>query len=283
MIIEKVFVMGSGIMGSGIAQVTAEAGYSVILMDVKEELTNKSVAGIEKRLDRKIEKGESKENDKKSVMSRIKTSIDIQDSRDADLVIEAIPEVIDLKINAFRELDNICQKNAILASNTSTIPISNFGAATKRQPNVIGIHFMNPVPIMKGVEIIPTRYTSDETTKLSIDFIKSLGKEPCQAKDYAGFIVSRLVDALINEAVHCVRDGNLPEEIDKAMRLCCNFPIGPLELCDLSGADIVLHGMETMHAEFGERFQPAPILSSMVRSGDLGRKTGRGFYEYKKM
>ena len=215
-------------------------------------------------------------------MSRINTTIDIKDSKDADLVIEAIPEVINLKINIVRELDNICQKNAILASNTSTIPISNFSAATKRQSKVIGIHFMNPVPVMKGVEIIPTRYTSDETTKVSIDFIKSLGKEPCQAKDYAGFIVSRLVDALINEAARCVADGNMPEEIDKAMKLCCNFPIGPLELADLSGVDIVLHGIETMHAEFGERFQPAPILSSMVRSGDLGRKTGRGFYDYEK-
>ncbi len=139
---------------------------------------------------------------------------------------------------------------------------------------------MNPVPVMKGVEIIPGRHTSSEVVEISNSFVRSLDKEPCNAKDYGGFIVSRLVDALMNEAIRCVMDGNEPQEVDKAMRFCCNFPIGPLELCDLAGADIVLHGLETLEAEFGERFRPAPLLKSLVRSGDLGRKTGHGFYDY---
>ncbi len=149
-----------------------------------------------------------------------------------------------------------------------------------RQPKVVGIHFMNPVPVMKGVEVIVGRHTSTETLQTAKDFVTSLGKEPCEAMDYAGFIVSRIIDAMMNEAFNCVMDGNEPEQVDKAMKLCCNFPMGPLELCDLAGADIVLHGLETMQKEFGERLRPSPLLVSMVRSGDLGRKTGRGFYDY---
>ena len=187
------------------------------------------------------------------------------------------------KVNAFRALDAICPEHTILASNTSALPISSMAAATKRQPKVIGIHFMNPVAVMKGVEIIPGRHTSGETLQSSKDFVRSLGKEPCEAVDYAGFIVSRILDAMMNEAFYCVMDGNKPEEVDRAMRTCCNFPMGPLELCDLVGADIVYHGLETMQKEFGERLRPAPVLISMVRAGELGRKTGRGFYDYGKL
>ena len=179
-------------------------------------------------------------------------------------------------------MDSICPEHTILASNTSALPISSMATATKRQPKVIGIHFMNPVPIMKGVEMIRGRHTSDETFQASKAFVESLGKEPCEAVDYAGFIVSRILDAMLNEAFYCVMDGNKPEEVDKAMKICANFPMGPLELCDLVGADIVLHGLETLHGEFGDRLLPAPLLTSMVRAGDLGRKTGRGFYGYTK-
>lgn len=280
MAIQNVFVMGAGVMGNGIAQVVAESGYNVTLMDIKEEFINKALASIEKNLDRKIQKGTIQEGDKANILSGIKTTIDVKHAQDADLVIEAIPEVLELKLNTFKELDSMCPEHTILASNTSALPISAIAAATKRPEKVIGIHFMNPAPVMKGVEVIPGRHTSDEVLETSKEFVKSLDKEPCEARDYAGFIVSRLVDVLMNEAIRCVMDGNKAEEVDKAMRLCCNFPIGPLELCDLAGADIVLHGTEIMYAEFGERLQPAPLLKSMVRSGDLGRKTGRGFYDY---
>ncbi len=185
-----------------------------------------------------------------------------------------------VKKDIFRQLDEICEPDAILGTNTSSLPIGEIATATKRPQKVIGIHFMNPVPVMKGVEVIPGRHTSTDVLEATKAYIKSLGKEPCEARDYAGFIVSRLVDALMNEAILCVMDGNKPEEVDKAVKLCLNHPMGPLELCDLAGADIVMHGLETMYDEFGERLRPAPLLKNMVRSGDFGRKTGRGFYDY---
>lgn len=278
--ITNVFVIGAGVMGSGIAQVAAEAGYAVTMQDVSEDILKKGIVSITSSLSRCVKKGSMSESDKDAVLSRITTTTDVSKAENADLVIEAIPEVLAIKVEAFKKLDYICPEHTILASNTSSLPISVLGAATKRPQSVVGIHFMNPVPVMKGVEIICGMHTSSETMQISKDFVKSLGKEPCEAKDYGGFIVTRLVDALINEAVRCLMDGNKAEEIDKAMRLCCNFPIGPLELCDLAGADIVLHGLEMLEAEFGDRFHPAPLLQSMVRAGNLGRKTGRGFYDY---
>jgi len=278
--IKNVFVIGAGIMGNGIVQVSAEAGYNVTMMDIKEEFVSNGLASIEKNLDRKVKKGTIQESDKAAVMSRIKTTLDMKDAGDADMVIEAAPEELELKKNIFKQLDGICQGNAILATNTSSLPVSDIAAATGRPEKVVGIHFMNPVPMIKGVEVIRGKQTSDDVLEASKEYIKSLGKEPCEAEDLSGFIVSRLVDALMNEAIRCVMDGHKPEEIDKAMKLCCNYPIGPLELCDLAGADIVLHGTETMYAEFGERWKPAPLLKSMVQEGKLGRKTGRGFYDY---
>jgi len=280
MAIKNVFVIGAGTMGNGIAQVTAQAGYNVTMSDVQDEFISRGMATIEKSLDRMIKKDTLQESEKEDIMSRIKTTLDMKDAKDADLVIEAAPEVIDLKKNIFKQLDEICKADAILATNTSSLPIGEIAASTKRPEKVVGIHFMNPVPVMKGVEIIPGRHTADDVLEASKEYIKSIDKEPCEARDYAGFIVSRLVDALMNEAFWCVMDGNKPEEVDKAIKYCLNHPMGPLELCDLAGADVVLHGLETMYDEFGERLMPAPLLKNMVRSGDLGRKTGRGFYDY---
>jgi 3-hydroxybutyryl-CoA dehydrogenase len=280
MAIKKVFVIGAGTMGNGIAQVSAQAGYDVMMSDIKDEFIQKGMAAIEKSLDRLVKRETIKESDKAAILSRIKTTIDNKDARDTDLVIEAAPEILDLKKNIFKQLEEICRPDTILATNTSSLPIGEIAAATKTPGRVIGIHFMNPVPVMKGVEIIPGRNTSAEVLEVAKEYVKKIGKEPCEARDYAGFIVSRLVDALMNEAFWCVMDGNKPEEVDKAVKLCLNHPMGPLELCDLAGADVVLHGLETMYAEFGERLMPAPLLKNMVRSGDLGRTTGRGFYDY---
>jgi 3-hydroxybutyryl-CoA dehydrogenase len=278
--IKTVAVIGAGTMGNGIAQVTAAAGYNVIMTDIKEEFCAKGIATITSSLDRQIKKGTLQEADKQAILGRIKTTVDMKEAKAAQLVIESAPEVLELKANIFKELETICSSEAILASNTSALPISAISSAIKRKERVIGIHFMNPVPMMKGVEVIVSTFSSKDTIETSKNFVKALGKEPCEARDYAGFIVSRLVDVLMNEAIQCVMDGNKPEEVDKAMKLCCNHPLGPLELCDLAGADIVLHGLETMEKEFGERLKAVPLLKSQVRSGALGRKTGKGFYDY---
>jgi 3-hydroxybutyryl-CoA dehydrogenase len=282
MAINKVFIIGAGTMGNGIAQVSAQAGYDVIMSDIKDEFIQKGMASIDNSLGRLVKKGTMQESEKAAIIARIKTTVDNNDAKDADLVIEAAPEILDLKKNIFKQLDEICKPDAILASNTSSLPIGEIATAIKNPTRFIGIHFMNPVPVMKGVEVIPGRLTGPATLETAKEYVRKIGKEPCEARDYAGFIVSRLVDALMNEALWCVMDGNKPEEVDKAIKLCLNHPMGPLELCDLAGADVVLHGLETMYEEFGERLMPAPLLKNMVRSGDLGRKTGRGFYDYTK-
>jgi 3-hydroxybutyryl-CoA dehydrogenase len=278
--IKTVGVIGAGTMGNGIAQVTAAAGYSVVMTDIKDEFLAKGLATIEKSLDRQIKKGTIQDADKKALLSRITTSVDIKAVKDCQLDIESAPEILELKAGIFKQLEAICSPETILASNTSALPISAIASAIKRKDKVIGIHFMNPVPMMKGVEVIVSTHTSKDTIDSSKAYVTKIGKESCEARDYAGFIVSRLVDALINEAALCVMDGNKPEEIDKAVKLCLNHPMGPLELADLAGNDIVLHGLETMHKEFGERLRPCPLLLSQVRSGQLGRKTNKGFYDY---
>jgi 3-hydroxybutyryl-CoA dehydrogenase len=278
--IKKVFVIGAGQMGNGIAQVTAQAGYDVTMSDIKDEFVQKGMDAIGKSLDRSVKKGTMTEADKATIIARIKTTTDNKDAKDADLVIEAAPEILDLKKSIFKQLDEICRPDAILATNTSSLPISDIATIVKSPGRFIGIHFMNPVPVMKGVEVIVGKQTSPVTVQIAKDYIKQIGKEACEAQDHAGFIVSRLVDALMNEAFWCLMDGNKPEEVDKAVKFCLNHPMGPLELCDLAGADTVLHGLETMHAEFGDRLKPAPILQELVKKGNLGRKTGKGWYDY---
>lgn len=267
-------------MGNGIAQVSAQAGFDIIMMDLSTEWVQKGMDTINKSLQRTVDKGKMKAEEKTAILSKIKPVTDLKEAGSADLAIEAVFEDLEVKKKVFRELDAICPPHAILASNTSALPIAAMAAVTKRPEKVLGLHFMNPVPVMRGVEIIRAMATSDETMAIGREYLQKLGKEICEAVDYAGFIVSRVLDAMLNEAVKCVMDGNKPEEIDKAMKICTNFPMGPLELIDLAGVDIVLHGLETMERDFGDRYHPAPLLRQMVRAGHLGRKTKKGFYIY---
>ena len=278
--IKRVFIQGAGTMGNGIAQVTAQAGFDVVMMDLSMDFVQKGMGTIEKSLQRMVDKGKMKGEEKSAILSRIKPVTDLKEAADADLAIEAVFEDLEMKKRVFRDLDAVCPPHALLASNTSALPIAAMAAATKRPEKVLGLHFMNPVPVMRGVEIIRAITTSEETMTAGRQFLVKLGKEVCEAVDYAGFIVSRVLDAMLNEAVKCVMDGNQPEEIDRAMKVCCNFPMGPLELIDLAGVDIVFHGLETMEKDFGDRYHPAPLLRQMIRAGHLGRKTKRGFYRY---
>ncbi|BBO88100.1 3-hydroxyacyl-CoA dehydrogenase family protein [Desulfosarcina ovata] len=280
--INNVFIAGAGTMGSGIAQVVAQAGFQVTLYDLKNKFIDRGIAIIKKSLKRLVDKGKKTNEEMEEILQRITPSTSLNTANTADLVIEAVFEDLSVKKDLLNEFDKICKKQAILGSNTSTLPIAALAAGTKNPERIIGIHFMNPVPLMRGVEIIPGMETSEEIVVIVKDFIRSLDKEPVESLDYAGFISSRILDAMLNEAVKCVMEGNKPIEIDKNMKFCCNFPMGPLELIDLVGVDIVLHGLETLHRELGDKYQPAPLLRQMVRAGRLGRKTNKGFYEYNK-
>jgi 3-hydroxybutyryl-CoA dehydrogenase len=281
MAIKQIGVIGSGIMGAGIAQVSAMKGYSIMLEDVEGKALDNAKASVEKSLGRLMKKGKISEPDVKSTLDRIQFTMDLREACEkADLVVEAVFENLEVKHQIFREFERVCKPECIMASNTSAIPITEIAAVTNRPDKVVGIHFMNPVPVMRGVEVIRGQLTSDETMKYTLDYIKSLGKEPVLAVDFAGFIASRLVDVLMNEAVKLVQEGNKPEEIDKAMELCAGHPMGPCRLLDLVGADIAMHGMERMEKDFGERYKPHPLLRKRVQAGLLGQKTGRGFYQY---
>ena len=278
--IKSVFIQGAGVMGSGIAQIVAQAGFNVTLNDLRADLLEKAVRSIDKSLQKAVDKGKLAPDQKESSLKRIETTTDVTSARSCDLVIEAVFEELSVKKKVFEELDKLCPERTIFATNTSSLPVTAIASATQRPSKVVGVHFMNPVPLIKGVEIIRAIGTSAETFEIAKAFVLRIGKEPVEAVDYAGFIVSRILDAMLNEAVRCVMDGNRPEEVDKAMKICTNFPMGPLELIDLAGADIVLHGLETMEKDLGDHFHPSPLLRQMVRAGYLGRKTGRGFYKY---
>jgi 3-hydroxybutyryl-CoA dehydrogenase len=279
--LRNIGVIGAGAMGSGIAQVSAVAGYNVVLQDVYSDALLRARVSIEKSLSKLVSKEKMAKADMDAALDRIQFTTALKDAcKDADLVIEAVFENLELKHNMFRKLEELCKKEAILGTNTSALPITEIASVTNCGDKIIGIHFMNPVPLMKGVEIISGQLTSDENRKTVIDYVRKLGKEPIEAVDFAGFIVSRLLDVLLNETIKLVQEGNKPEDIDKAMELCAGHPMGPCRLLDLVGAEIAMHGMEIMERDFGDGYKPHPLLKKRVLAGLLGRKTGRGFYEY---
>ncbi|MDO9530014.1 MAG: 3-hydroxyacyl-CoA dehydrogenase family protein [Syntrophales bacterium] len=279
--LNNVGVIGAGAMGSGIAQVSAVAGYNVVLQDVYSDALERARASIEKSLSKMVSKEKMAKADMDAALDRIQFTSVLEDAcKNADLVIEAVFENLELKHDMFRKLTNLCKKEAILGTNTSALSITEIASVSDRADKIIGVHFMNPVPLMKGVEVIRGELTSDETMETVLAYIKALGKESIVAVDYAGFIASRLVDVLFNEAMKLVQEGNDPEEIDKACTLCLGHPMGPCRLLDLAGADIAMHGMETMMRDLGEAYRPHPLLKKRVLAGLLGRKTGRGFYKY---
>lgn len=280
--LNNIGVVGAGAMGSGIAQVSAATGYNVVLQDICPNALEKAKASIEKSLGKLVSKEKMAESEMDATLIRIRFTTDLEEAcKEADLIIEAVFENLEAKHGVFKKFEGLCKPEAILSSNTSALPITEIASVTNRGDKIIGIHFMNPVLLMKGVEIIRGQLTSDETMETSLEYIKKLGKESMKAVDYAGFIVSRLLDVLFNETIKLVEEGNKPEDIDKAMELCAGHPMGPCRLLDLVGAEIAMHGMETMERDFGDKYKPHPLLKKRVLAGLLGRKTGSGFYEYK--
>lgn len=283
MTVKKVLVIGAGQMGSGIAQVCAQSGYEVILNDISEEALERGVSNIERLLSRNVEKERMTEEEKNAVLSRITKSTDLEGSaKEIDLAIEAVVENIDVKKDIFRKLDANAPEHAILASNTSSLPITDIASATNRPEKVIGMHFMNPVPVMKLVEIIRGLQTSDETYEVIADMTKKLYKTGVESKDFPGFISNRILMPMINEAIYTVYEGVASiEDVDTVMKLGMNHPMGPLTLADFIGLDTCLYIMEVLYEGFGDsKYRPCPLLRQYVQAGWYGRKSGRGFYVY---
>ncbi|MEO7366795.1 MAG: 3-hydroxybutyryl-CoA dehydrogenase [Gemmatimonadaceae bacterium] len=279
---EKIAVVGAGQMGNGIAHVFAQAGFPVSMIDVSPHALEKGMATIEKNLDRQVKKGTIAEKQREETLGFISTEESLDAAADAALIIEAATENTDLKFRIFADLDRIANPEAILASNTSSISITEIAARTKRPEKVVGMHFMNPVPVMKLVEIIRGLATSDETTNRVIDLSTQLGKTPVEVNDNPGFVANRVLMPMINEAVYCLMEGvGKPEAIDQVMTLGMNHPMGPLALADLIGLDTCLAILEVLQSGLGDsKYRPCPLLRKYVAAGWLGRKTGRGFYTY---
>jgi 3-hydroxybutyryl-CoA dehydrogenase len=282
--IKTLGVVGAGQMGSGIAQVAAASGLTVLMSDIREEFVQRGLSTIRGSLGRMVKKEKITAAEQEAIVGRIQGTVTLADMAGADFVVEAATEKEDLKLQIFRDLERICRKGVILSSNTSSISITKIAAATARPERVIGMHFMNPVPLMKLVEIIKGLATSDETYEITRVLSMKLGKTPVPANDFPGFISNRILMPMINEAVYCLFEGvGTPQDIDEIMKLGMNHPMGPLTLADLIGLDTCLAIMQVLHAGLGDaKYRPCPLLIKYVDAGWLGRKSGRGFYEYKK-
>lgn len=280
--VQTIMVVGAGQMGSGIAQVSAQAGFQVILSDVKQEFVDRGLGTIHKNLSRNVEKGRMSEQEKADILSRITLSTDLADGEKADFVVEAVTENMAVKAEIFKKLDAVCPAHAVLASNTSSLPITEIAAVTSRPEKVIGMHFMNPVPVMKLVEIIRGLQTADEVYQLTEDLSKQMGKVPVSVNDFPGFVSNRVLMPMINEAIYCVYEGvATPGAVDEVMKLGMNHPMGPLTLADFIGLDTCLYIMEVLYEGFGDsKYRPCPLLRKYVKAGWLGKKSGRGFYVY---
>lgn len=280
----KIFVLGAGTMGSGIVQAFAQSGYEVVMRDIEESFVQRGFGIISKNLEKSVQKGKITEEEKKDIVSRITPTTDMSLAKDADLVVEAAVENMSIKKKIFAELDGLCKPEAILATNTSSLSITDVASATKRPDKVIGMHFFNPVPVMKLVEVIKGIATSEETKNIVIEVSKKLGKDPVEVEEAPGFVVNRILIPMINEAVGILADNVASaEDIDLAMKLGANHPMGPLALADLIGIDVCLAIMEVLYTEFGDsKYRPHPLLRKMSRAGYLGKKSGKGFFDYNK-
>jgi len=279
--IRKIAVIGAGTMGSGIAQVAAQCGYEVLLEDLREDLVEAGLEKVRKRLSKMVLDGRLEAGDKEKTLSNIRTAASLKDCREADLVIEAAAEKEEIKKQVFRELDQICRKETVFATNTSAISITRLARSTERPDQFIGMHFMNPAHKMKLLEVVKGLATSTETVNITTAVAERMGKTPVVVNDYPGFVASRLIMNGLNDAIFCLQEGVATREgIDTVMRLGANHPMGPLELADFIGLDICLATLDLLHSELGEKYRPCAMLRKMVEGGKLGRKSGGGFYEY---
>ncbi len=280
--VETIAVIGAGTMGSGIAQAASEAGYSVIMRDISDEFVHRGMTMINKNVGRAVEKGKKTEDEARIIIDRIKGTTKLADLKEADLVIEAIIENMEVKKELYKELDETCKKSSVFASNTSGLSITEMASVTSRADKVVGMHFFNPVAVMKLVEVIAGAETSAETVQMVLEVSKSMGKEPIKVNEAPLFVVNRILVPLINEAVFVLAEGVASaEDIDKGMMLGANHPIGPLALADLIGLDILIAVQDTLYNETGDsKYRACPLLRKMVRAGHLGRKSGQGFYSY---